>query len=210
MDARHCAPLFGAFVLLAWALPAAGQTVRSGGADPRLMQQVQQLQGERAALQSENAKLKAQLEELRASADSGGAAQRALEQRAAAAEQASRRLAASQEAASESAARTRAQLDELVVKFRETAQALKDAESERNALRDRRQEDARALDTCRAHNAELLRINDEVLVRLENTGFWSKLAADEPFTRLKRIELENLASDYRARASELNVPPLTP
>jgi len=60
--------------------------------------------------------------------------------------------------------------------------------------------------TCRDHNAQLLRINEEVLVRLENTGFWTKLAADEPFTKLKRTELENIAMDYRQSARDLAEP----
>jgi chromosome segregation ATPase len=186
--------------------PAAAQTTRSGGDAARVMQQMQQLASERTALQAENAKLKQQLDEAQKKLSAATTQQDALTRRAQTAEAASSRLAASSAVSTESAARTRAQLDELVAKFRETAQALKEAETDRNALRQQAQQSERQLETCRDHNAQLLTINEEVLVRLESTGFWTKLAADEPFTKLKRTQLENLAMDYRQRARNLAEP----
>jgi chromosome segregation ATPase len=170
------------------------------------MQQLQQLAAERSALQAENAKLKQQLDEVQKKFDAAGAQQESLTRRAQNAEAASARLAAGSAQTNESAARTRAQMDEIVVRFRETAEALKAAETERAALRQQSQAAERLLATCREHNAELLVMNEEVLVRLENTGFWSRLAADEPFTRLKRTQLENLAGEYRQKAAELAEP----
>lgn len=188
-------------------VPAAlAQTVRSGGAqqqNAQAMQQMQQLAAERTALQAENTRLKQELEDVKKRADSARAQEEALKRRAQSAEAASSRLVASTAANTESAARTRAQMDELVARFRETALTLKQAEAERNELRQSAAAADQQLKTCRDHNAELLNINEEVLVRLENTGFWTKVAADEPFTKLKRTQLENLAVDYRARAREL-------
>jgi chromosome segregation ATPase len=186
--------------------PAAAQTTRSGGDTARAMQQMQQLAAERTALQAENAKLKQQLDEAQKKLSAATAQQDTLTRRAQNAEAASGRPAASSAQNTESAARTRAQLDEVVAKFRETAQTLKQVESERNTLRQQAEGADRQLETCRDHNAQLLTINEEVLVRLENTGFWNKLAADEPFTQLKRTQLENLAMDYRQRARELAEP----
>jgi chromosome segregation ATPase len=191
-------------VLAAGTAPTAiAQTTRSGGQNAQLAAQMQQLMSERASLQAENARLKQELDETKKRAESGGSAEAALKQRAAAAEANASRLASSNAATTESLARTRTQMDELVAKFRETAVTLKQVETERNELRTARDASDRALTTCRDHNAGLLNLNEEVLVRLENTGFWSKLAADEPFTRLKRTQLENLAGDYRVRAQEL-------
>jgi chromosome segregation ATPase len=194
------------FVALApW--PATAQTTRSGGGDTaRLQQQLQQLASERTALQSENARLKQQLDEAQQKLGSVTTQQAALERRAMGAEATAKRLAASSSAGADAAARSRAQMEELVEKFRETAQSLKAAEAERAELRQRLAGEGQQLARCRASNAELLQINEEVLVRLENTGFWTKLAADEPFTRLKRTQLENLAAEYRARAADLAVP----
>ncbi len=171
------------------------------------MQQLQQLTAERAALQAENARLKQELEDIRKKADSASAQEEALKRRAQNAEAASSRLAASTAANTESAARTRAQMDDLVGKFRETAQTLKQVEAERNDLKQSAAAAERQLNTCRDHNAQLFSINEELLARLENTGFFTKLAADEPFTRLKRTQLENLAGEYRVRAAELKVTP---
>jgi chromosome segregation ATPase len=187
------------------------QTTRSGGGNQnaQALQQMQQLASERTALQAENARLKQELEEARKKADSASAQEDALKRRAQNAEAASSRLAASTASNTESAARTRAQMDELVGKFRETAQTLKQVEAERNELQQAATLVERRYNTCRDHNAQLLTINEELLVRLENTGFWTKLAADEPFTRLKRTQLDNLASDYRARARELAEAPAT-
>jgi len=201
----------GAFALIAFACaPAAvAQTTRSGGGqqNAQAMQQLQQLTAERAALQDENVRLKKELEDTRKKADSASAQEEALKRRAQSAEAASSRLAASTAANTESAARTRTQMDELVGKFRETAQTLKQVEAERNDLKQSAAAADRQLNTCRDHNAQLFSINEELLVRLENTGFFTKLAADEPFTRLKRTQLENLAGEYRARAAELKVMP---
>jgi chromosome segregation ATPase len=206
MQRRARPGVIAALLLAAFGLPAAAQTTRSGGDTARAMQQMQQLASERTALQAENAKLKQQLDEAQKQLAAATAQQDTLTRRAQSAEAASSRLAASSAQNTESAARTREQLDELVAKFRETAQTLKQVESERSTLRQQAQAAERQLETCRDHNAQLLTINDEVLVRLENTGFWSKLAADEPFTRLKRTQLENLAVDYRQRAGELAEP----
>jgi chromosome segregation ATPase len=199
-----------ALMSLAVAPVVLAQTVRSGGAqqqNAQALQQMQQLAAERTALQAENSRLKQELEAATRRAGTAGSQEEALKRRAQNAEATSTRLAASSAANAESAARMRAQMDELVVKFRETAQTLKQAEAERNELRQSAAAAEQQLKTCRDHNAELLNINEQLLVRLENTGFWTKLAADEPFTRLKRTELENLAGEYRTRAAELKVTP---
>lgn len=187
--------------------PTTAQTTRSTGGDTsRLQQQLQQLASERTALQSENARLKQQLDEAQQKLSSATAQQATLERRALGAETTAKRLAASGSTGVEEATRSRAQMEEVVEKFRETAQSLKTAETERAELRQRLAAEEQRLTTCRANNAELLQINEEMLVRLENTGFWTKLAADEPFTRLKRTQLENLAAEYRDRAADLAVP----
>ncbi len=195
-----------AVLLAVVAVPAHAQTTRSGGDNARAMQQLQQLASERTALQAENVRLKRELEEAQQKLAAASAQQGALARRAQAAEVATSRLAASNDASAESAARTRAQLDELVVTFRETALLLKDTETERNTLRQQLQAAERQLGTCRTHNAELIDMNDEVLERLEDTGFWTRLAAAEPFTRIKRTRLENLAAEYRGRAQEFAEP----
>jgi chromosome segregation ATPase len=187
---------------------AQAQVARSGGTETaRLAQQLQQATAERLELQSENVRLKQELSTLQQKAGTSASADDALRRRAQSAEAAAGRLAAENASATERLTRVQAQLDQLVARFRETAQALRELETERHTLQVASEASTRDLSRCRDANAELIRINGEVLDRLENVGFWTKLAAAEPFTQLKRTELRNLADEYRGRAGDLAQPP---
>lgn len=186
-------------------VPAAAQTERSGNADARVVQQLQQLSVERAALQSENARLKEDVERLKKDLEKAGSGRAALEQRARAAEATANRGEASGKQAEEQLERTRAQTQELITKFRETAQTLRDVETDRAAVKGQLAGRERELNTCIDRNAGLYNLNAEVLDRMANRGFWSTVSEREPFTRLKRVELENLIDDYKYRADELRL-----
>jgi chromosome segregation ATPase len=181
------------------------QTERSGNADARVMQQLQQLTSERAALQADNAKLKQDLEKVRKELEQAAAGKKALEGRTKALEVAAGRDSQSGKQAGEQLERTRAQLQELIAKFRETAQTLRDVETERAQVKNQLATREREFKTCVDRNAALYNLNTEVLERFENRGFWSSLTEREPFTRLKRVELENLSEEYKYRADELRL-----
>ena len=201
---RH---LLATAILLA-AMPASmsfAQTERSGNADARVMLQLQQSSAERAMLQSENAKLKLDLEAAKKELASAAASNSALQGRAKALEANAGRGEASSKQAEEQLERVRAQLQELVAKFRETAQALRDVETERSTLRGQYEVREREFKTCVDRNASLYILNAEVLDKMENRGFWSRLTEREPFTQLKRVELENLVDGYKYRANELRL-----
>jgi chromosome segregation ATPase len=186
--------------------PVLAQTARSGSGNESA-RQMQQLAAERGQLQSENARLKQELDALKKQQETASSADSGLKQRAQASEANASRLAAANAATTDKLSRTEAQMEALVAKFRETAQALKDVETERNALRSASQKAGRDYAACHSANGQLIEMNGEVLDRLEHTGFWTKAAADEPFTRLKRTQLQNLSDEYRARAAELTVAP---
>lgn len=185
---------------------ATAQTERSGAADARVMQQLQQLTAERAALQSENAALKAELEKLRKDVTSATAAKASLENRNRALEVGASRGQASQQQTAGELEQSRARMQELVTRFRETAQTLRDVETDRAQVKTQLADKERELNVCIERNAALYHLNGEVLNAMENRGFWSAVAEREPFTRLKRVELENLIDDYRYRAEELRRP----
>lgn len=195
--------IFGLSCMLASGANA--QVQRSGNADARVAQQLQQLTSERSALQAENAKLKQELEQAKAQLQKTGAATKALETRNRALEASAGHGTAASQQAEEQLERTRAQLQELVSKFRETAQTLRDVETERGTVQGQLAIKERELKTCIDRNAALYNLNTEVLDRMENRGFWSSVAEREPFTRLKRVELENLIEDYKYRADELRL-----
>ena len=191
------------------ALPSVAQVERSGAkGDVRVMQQLQQVTSERASLQAENGKLQQEIEQLKKDNAKLTAAKGTLEGRAKALEIAANRASRSDDSdkqTQEQLERTRAQLQELVAKFRETAQALRDVETERSATKGKLVARERDLQVCVDRNAGLYNLNADVLDRMEHRGLWSALAENEPFTRLKRVELENIADDYKFRANELRI-----
>jgi len=192
-------------VLIAAALPAAAQVERGGNADARVMQQLQQVTAERANLQKDNAKLKEEIEQLKKDNAKLAASKGAIEGRAKALEAAATRGDTAGKATQEQLERTRGQMQELVAKFRETAQTLREVETDRNTAKNQLGDRDRELKVCVDRNAGLYNLNAEVLDRFENGGMWSSLTQREPFTKLKRIELENLIDGYKYRADELKL-----
>lgn len=184
----------------AWA-----QTQRTGNADARAMQQLQQLTSERAALQAENAKLQQDLERVQKDLQKATAGKAALENRTRALELSASRGETSVQQSAEELERSRAQMQELIAKFRETAQTLRDVEGERAQARSQLAAQERETKTCIDRNAGLYNLNAEVLERIASRGFWSAVGEREPFTKLKRVELDNLIDDYKYRADELRL-----
>lgn len=198
--------IFSAIVLACMlACPAYSQVQRSGNADARVAQQLQQLTSERATLQAENVRLKQELEQIKAQLQKSETTAKTLQTRTRALEQTAGRGDVANQQTEEQLERTRGQLQELVGKFRETAQTLRDVEIERDGVKGQVIAKERELKTCVDRNAGLYNLNTEVLDRMENRGFWSGLTEREPFTRLKRVELENMIDDYRYRADELRL-----
>jgi len=197
----------GAALLLSMhAGPAAAQAARSGsGASAQLVQQLQQLASERTALQAENARMKKELAEVTKERDTLKNGRTALDQRAKASEAAIARSAQEKANAEGEIEKQKERMQELIAKFRETAQTLKEVETERTAFKQSLATQETELQACVAKNAALYQLNDEVLTRLESRGAFSRLASAEPFTKLKRTQLENLVDEYRYRADDQRV-----
>jgi hypothetical protein len=102
-------------------------------------------------------------------------------------------------------------MDDLVNKFRDTATTLREVETDRATVKQALARQELDLRTCAAANDGFYKLNDEVLTRMENQGFWTSVGKAEPFTKLKRVQLENLVDSYRARAQDAQyVPGMTP
>lgn len=192
-------------VLCACAFTAQAQVQRSGNADARVAQQLQQLSSEKVALQAENDKLKRELEQAKAQVQKYTSVTKDLEARNKALMAAAGRGSSASQQTEEQLERSRAQLQELVGKFRETATTLREVENDRATLKSQLAANERDYKVCVDRNVGLYEINDEVLDRMEQRGFWSQVAEREPFTRLKRTQLENLIDDYRYRVEELRL-----
>jgi len=186
------------------------QAARSGsnGQNAQLLQQLQQLASERTAMQAEQARMKKELEELRKERDALKAGQAAANQRGRAESEAVvARSTREREAAEKELSQVKARTQELIDKFRETATTLREVENDRATVKQALAAQGQELDVCVATNLSLYKLNDEVLTRFDQQGFWSRAAQAEPFTRLKRVELENLIDSYKTRANDQKYAP---
>ena len=181
---------------------ADAQSARSTGGNAQALQQLQQLAGERTRLMADNARLQSELDTARKERDELKKKQgnvdgrvRASDAAAARAERASATLQAELD-------REKARMAELVAKFRETAGTLRDIETDRAAVTGSLAKRDSELKECVVRNQALYSLNGEILTRLESRGSFTPASALEPFTRLKRIELENLIDGYQTRADE--------
>jgi chromosome segregation ATPase len=193
-------------ILLLAGATAPAQTAREGGgANAQLLQQLQQLASERAQLQAENARLDKELDDAKKKLAALATDNEALDRQARSSAAALSRSALNADNLEQSLAQQRARMDELIAKFRETATTLRDVETDRSQISERLAARERAFQTCAERNLALHQINAEVLDRLERQGFWASLGKAEPFTRLKRAEIDNLIEDYRNRADDQRI-----
>jgi chromosome segregation ATPase len=199
-----------AAVLLAFgSAPSLAQTARpnsGGGASAQAMQQLQQLAAERTQLQAEMSRLKAELEAARKERDTLKKTQEGVVRRTRGAESELARVQADNARLEGEVAREKQRVEELVTRFREAAVTLREVETDRatrtQLLAQREQE----LKVCVDRNSKLYALNADVLAKFEDQGFWSSLARREPFTQLKRVELENLVDGYRGAADDNRLP----
>jgi chromosome segregation ATPase len=191
------------------AAPLHAQVERSGGGESqKFMLQYQQIAAEKTELQAQLTKMKADLDAAKADLAATKKERDELKSRAggaAAAAAAAARLSTEKESADKSNEQYKQRLTELVARFRETANNLKDVESDRTKLKADLQARSAEYDKCAEANLGLFEINRDLLNRYEHIGLFTKVSADEPFTRITRTRLENLVVEYRARAEELRV-----
>jgi len=194
---------------LAVATAAFAQVQRSGGgggaANAQLMMQYQQASTERTQLQADNAKLKKDLEDVKKQLD---AANKLAAASKAGVSRDSAQLAAAQAANDRSAkdlADAKDKMQDLVGKFRETITQMRGIEGERSQLQQQLAQSKTAFDQCADRNYSLYQVDNEVLDRYVHEGAFSHMASAEPFTRIKRTQIDNLVLEYKERAEELRV-----
>ena len=191
------------FTLVA-ALPTHAQTQRSGGGESaRILQQYQQLAAEKTALQGQTAQLKKDLDDARKDLAAMKKERDALKARTGVSPAAVAQANTAKQAAETSLEQSKQRMTELVGRFRETAQTLKEVETDRNSSRKELADRNAAFDSCAETNLQLFEVTNEVLNRYEKVGLFTKASASEPFTRITRTRIENLVDEYRARALEL-------
>lgn len=185
------------------------QEARSGGGavSAQLVAELQQLSAERTSLKAENAQLKQQLAAAETEREALKKGTQATAARAKSSEAALARSNAQETASEQKIAQQQAAMQQLIAKFRDLAAALRKVEIEDATNKQTlamRQSD---LATCSQHNQALYQIDEDVLKHFESRGFFSRVASDEPFTRIARVRLENYSIESRARASDQRYSP---
>jgi chromosome segregation ATPase len=203
----------GALVLIGLVGGAAqAQEARGGGgASAQMVQQLQQVAAERTELQAQNAKLQKDLDEARKERDALKSGQQALQRRAEQADanvkQAQQGILTQRQASDQEIGRWRSKLDEVVAEARKIAQQLQEVEADRTRLKQTLADRDLQSKVCTDHNQALYQLNSEILTHFERQSVWSRVAQAEPFTQIKRNQLENLLDDYRSRAQDQRVAP---
>jgi len=198
--------------LLVMAVMPAAQAQRSE-VESRLREMLRTTTLELRDVQSQNAELRAKLDEL--------SAQRATPEKKptpAVVDTAALRRA-QQDAADlrRELAELRRQLDErerLIAQARQTseqaAQFARARDSDLQQLTQRQQAFDARIEVCERHNAELVGIANEVLERYRRKGVWEAVRDNEPLLGIHRVKLETLAQDYHARIIDRKVPSAAP
>ena len=202
------------FLTAGFAMLASGaahpQEARSGGGavSAQMVAELQQLTAERTALKSQNDQLQQQLAAIKAERDKLQQGERSSSARARSSAAALASSKAQEVSSEQKLAQMQANVQQLIAKFRQVVDTLRKAELEaadaKQTLAMRQQD----LSSCTEHNQALYKLDADVLAHFENRGFWSRVAADEPFTRIERVRLENYADESRGKADEQRyVPP---
>jgi chromosome segregation ATPase len=184
---------------------AGAQTQRNGGEAQKFMQQYQQLAAEDTALKGQLADLKKQLESATAQTAAVKKDRDALKAGAGSSTAALQQALNAKSAAEHNLEQSKQRINELVGRFRETLQSLKELESDRNEARKQLAERTAAFDQCARDNVQLYEVSSNVLDRYEHVGLFTKAGASEPFTKITRTRIENLVEEYRIKADALKV-----
>lgn len=209
MTIRHrllIASTLGAAAALA-GLSARAQVERSGGNEAqRIIAQYQQVAAEKTALAAQLEQMKKDLQTAQTDLASTKKERDALKARvgqAAAVAGEVAQVTASRDAAEKNVGAYKQRLEELIGRYRDLAGKLKEVEAERaKDAQDLAGRNA-AYDKCAVDNQQLFEITNQVLDRYEHVGVFTKVSAAEPFTRITRTRIENIADEYRQRALEL-------
>lgn len=170
----------------------------------RAQQQLQLLQQEKSALAQRESTLTAELEDAKQRAGALGATVEKAEARSQSSIAEAARLR--KELASVSADRDaiRQRLTDAEAKIAATAAAhaqsdaqLKLAQRSAEQLKHDGEQKAQAIQSCENKNRKLYQLNVELVNRFNNRTAFDALLEAEPFTQLKRVEIENLLEEYR-------------
>jgi ABC-type transporter Mla subunit MlaD len=97
----------------------------------------------------------------------------------------------------EALSKTRKELQETAKANKELDHNLKKTTTERQSLQADLKKTTRDLGQCIANNADLIIISEELVSKYKDKGLGAVILAKEPITQVKKVELEQLAQQYR-------------
>jgi chromosome segregation ATPase len=203
--------LFGVLLVAESILAATdihAQVPRSGGGGgeaQKFMQQYQELAAERTSMQAQIADLKKQLDSSTTELAKVKKERDALKQGAGISAGLVSQANASKASAEQALEQSKQRMNDLVVRFRESLVNLREVEEDRTKLQQQLTDRTKGYATCVEDNLKLYDISSDVLTRYQRVGVFTRVSAAEPFTKLTRTRLENLATEYRLKADELKV-----
>jgi len=187
-----------------------GAAAKQANRDREMLRRVQAAQRQaeeaRAAAEQEKARVEGLLEEARTRAkavESGVARERRraldLQQRAEALERDATALRQERDTLSTRLESTQAELAKAVAELERRQTAIETRDREVLGLQQSVAEGTEANLVCREKNRELATITREVLDKYRDVGVFDVLKRREPFTGVRRVQVENLLEDYTGR-----------
>lgn len=171
----------------------------------RVQQQMQQVEQARALAEQEKATALADKERVERELDQAQATGRKLSGERAARSRAERELKAAQgEVATlkTKLAETEAKLAETQTKLQATSQTLAQTESAKKQTESQLTNVKQTQQECRKQNHQLYELTRETMNKYRDKTCQDALAQAEPFTGIKKVEVENLLEIWRDRADQ--------
>jgi len=108
-------------------------------------------------------------------------------------------------AADETTVRTKQELQEAQRNNKELDHELKKTTSEKQALQAELKKTTRELGTCTSNNADLATIAGELVKKYKDKGIGAAILEKEPLTQVKKVELEQLTSQYEEEIEQKKI-----
>jgi chromosome segregation ATPase len=175
----------------------------------RVQTQLQQVQGQVATLEQEKAALGKERDQARKESKVVQGRLRKAERNLAEEKTRGEQLAKELEGSKQDLAATRTRLGDTEGKLADTAKALFQTqqtlarvEADKRALEGVKVRQEKDIAACEGKNLKLYQTGRELMTRFERKTCGEILAQQEPFTGLKRVEVENLLEEYRDKLDE--------
>lgn len=200
-----------AALLLMTALPAQAANKRDPAKEAvrRLQVQMQQISGEKATLEQDNAAITKARDALKKKADELASSVARTQRRQAALEKEAEALKQDKGKLTEDIAQLKKDLSESQLALRDTRQHLQQETTLKQRLEQDLSSRDKALNVCEIKNQKLYQYHVELINKAQNRGSLGVLLEAEPVLGFKRVEIENLLEDYRDKIDKQKINSVT-